>query len=255
MAKIVCTIVALLLCWTAQAGAHFGIVIPSSSTVTEKKDAALTLGIAFAHPMEQQGMDMDSPKAFGVILDGKNENLKPLLKPVTLMGHKAWQAVYTISKPGVYQFVVEPTPYFEPAEDTWIVHYTKTVVAAFGAEDGWDAPTGAKAEIVPLTRPFANYAGNVFQGQVLVDGKPVPNAAVEVEYYNDKGKRKAQNDYFVTQTVKTDGNGVFAFGVPWAGWWGFAALSESGEKLAWKGAMKPVEIGAVLWLEFATTGR
>ena len=39
-------------------------------------------------------------------------------------------------------------------------------------------------EIIPLTRPFANYSGNIFQGRVLLDGKPVPGAEVEVEYYN-----------------------------------------------------------------------
>lgn len=57
---------------------------------------------------------------------------------------------------------MEPKPYFEPAEDCYIIHYTKTVVSAFGLE-GWDRELGLKTEIVPLTRPFGLYAGNVFQ--------------------------------------------------------------------------------------------
>lgn len=110
--------------------------------------------------------------------DGKTEDIKATLKPATVLGHKAWQTTYGIKKPGVYQFAVEPAPYFEPAEDKFIIHYTKTVVAAFGEEEGWDAPLGLKTEIVPLTRPFANYTGNVFRGRVLLDGKPVAGADV-----------------------------------------------------------------------------
>ena len=250
MWKICCASLALLFCVAAQAEAHFGMVIPSTATVTEKKDADLKLDISFSHPMEMQGMDMAAPKAFTVTLDGKSEDLKASLKPATVMGHKAWQAAYKIKKPGVYQFAVEPEPYFEPAEDTYIIHYTKTAVAAFGGEEGWDEPLGLKTEIVPLTRPFGNYAGNVFQGRVLLDGKPVPGAEVEVESYNKAKGHTAPNEYFVSQVVKADENGVFSYGVPWAGWWGFAALNTAKEKLDYKGEPKPIELGAVLWLEF-----
>ena len=184
MWKKACAVFALLVCFTGQAEAHFGMIIPSSSTVTDKKEAPLTLDISFSHPMDMQGMDMQQPKSLTVTMDGKTENLKALLKPASILGHKAWRAAYAVTRPGVYQFAMEPAPYFEPAEDCFIIHYTKTVVAAFGEEDGWDAPLGLKTEIVPLTRPFANYSGNVFQGRVLLDGKPVPGAVVEVEYYN-----------------------------------------------------------------------
>ena len=98
--------------------------------------------------------------------------------------------------------MVDPKPYWEPAEDKFIVHYTKVIVPAYGDEDGWDKPAGVKTEIVPLTRPFANYAGNTFRGQLLVDGKPAAGADVEVEYFNRDGKYEAPNDYFVTQVVK-----------------------------------------------------
>ena len=113
-----------------------------------------------------------------------------------------------MKKPGTYQFVMEPKPYWEPAEDCFIIHYIKTVVAAFGGEDGWDEPAGLKTEIVPLTRPFGNYAGNVFQGRVLLDGKPVPGAEVEVEFYNRDGKYEAPNDYMITQVIRTDTDGI-----------------------------------------------
>lgn len=35
--------------------AHFGMVIPSAGTVTDKKDADVTLDLSFTHPMEMQG--------------------------------------------------------------------------------------------------------------------------------------------------------------------------------------------------------
>ena len=53
-----------------------------------------------------------------------------------------------------------------------------------------------------------------------------------------------------TQTIKADGNGVFTYAVPKAGWWGFAALNTSDEKLKHDGEEKDIEIGAVIWVEF-----
>ncbi|MDR1776545.1 MAG: DUF4198 domain-containing protein [Desulfovibrio sp.] len=251
MWKKSCLILALFFFFVGRSEAHFGMIIPSTPTVADKKEASLTLDIAFAHPMEREGMDMARPRAFTLTRGGQTQDISGLLKPASIMNHKAWRAQYSVSRPGVYQFAVTPEPYFEPAEDVWIIHYAKTVVAALGGEEGWSEPIGLPSEIVPLTRPFANYAGNVFRGLVLVDGKPAPNIDVEVEYYNVQGKRSAPNPYFVTQAVRTDASGVFAFGIPWDGWWGFAALSESGNKLDHKGEPKPVEIGAVLWTHWA----
>jgi hypothetical protein len=111
---------------------------------------------------------------------------------------------------------------------------------------GWDEQIGLKTEIVPLSKPYGLYAGNVFQGIVKLDGEPVPFCEVEVEYFNEDGKAQAPTDYMITQTIKADANGVFTYGVPKAGWWGFAALNTSEEKI--KG--KDVEIGAVLWVRF-----
>jgi len=46
--------------------------------------------------------------------------------------------------PGDYQFYVEPAPYREPAEDSYIVHYTKVIVNGFGKEEAWDREIGLK---------------------------------------------------------------------------------------------------------------
>jgi len=78
----------------------------------------------------------------------------------------------------------------------------------------------------------------------------VPGADVEVELYNKDKKYEAPNEYMVTQVVKADANGVFTYAVPFAGWWGFAALNTADEKLDHDGTPKNVELGAVLWAEF-----
>ena len=230
--------------------AHFGMVIPSKAVVEDQKNAAFEVQLSFSHPMEMQGMPLVKPQAFQVVVDGEAHDLLASLTPLKVMGHEAWKAAYTVKKPGVYQFVMVPQPYWEPAEDCFIIHYTKAYVAAFGEQEGWDAPIGLKTEIVPLTRPFGNYAGNVFQGQVLLNGKPVAGAEVEVELYNKNNKFKAPNEYMVTQVVKADSNGVFTYGIPFAGWWGFAALNTADEKMQHDGKDKNVELGAVLWMEF-----
>ena len=251
MKKTLVMLVALVLGLSSQAWAHFGIVIPSKATVQDKAEAQLTIDVAFVHPMERNGMDMALPKSFTVTSGGQTRDLKAQLREKAMFGNKAWQAAFAVDKPGIYQFAVEPEPYFEPAEDSYIVHHTKVIVPAFGEEDGWDEPLGLKTEIVPLTRPFGNYAGNVFQGKVLLDGKAVAGCDVEVEYFNLNGSHEAPNDYFVTQVVKTDANGVFTYAAPWAGWWGFAALNTASEKMDYQGQPKNVELGAVLWVEFA----
>jgi len=226
--------------------AHFGMLIPSDSMVMQNDNRTINLRLSFSHPFEGQGMEMEKPVLFGVFANGKRVDLIRTLKRAEVMKHTGWETDYRIKRPGVYQFFMEPQPYWEPAEDCYIVHYTKAVVTAFGDDEGWDQEIGLKTEIVPLSKPYGLYAGNVFQGIVKLDGKPVSFCEVEVEYYNRDGKAKAPTDYMVTQAIKADANGVFTYAAPRAGWWGFAALNTADEKI--KG--KNVEIGAVLWVRF-----
>jgi len=234
----------------ASALAHFGMLIPSDNMVMKEDNRTLNLTLSFSHPMEIVGMDLVKPKAFGVSANGKTADLLSALTETTVMGRKAWKTDYKIKRPGIYAFYMEPMPYWEPAEDCFIIHYTKTVVAAFGDDEGWDAELGLKTEIVPLSKPFGLYAGNVFQGIVKLDGKPVPYAEVEIEYYNQAKKAVAPTEYMVTQMVKADADGVFTYATPRSGWWGFAALNTADYKLKNEGQEKDVELGAVLWVHF-----
>ena len=230
--------------------AHFGMVIPSDQMVMQGEDTNVKVDLMFWHPFEGIGMELEKPATFAVVANGKETDLQGVLKSTKTKGHQAWTTSYRVTRPGVYMFYMIPRPYWEPGEDCYIVHYTKTVVTAFGDDEGWDKELGLKTEIVPLSKPYGLYAGNVFQGIVKVDGKPVLYAEVEVEYFNKDAKYTAPTDYMVAQTLKADQNGVFTYAAPRAGWWGFAALNTSDTKMKHDGQEKDVEVGAVLWVEF-----
>ena len=233
-----------------KASAHFGMVIPSDQMVMQGEDKNITLDLLFWHPMEQIGMDLMKPAKFAVVANGKETDLLGALQSTKKEGHQTWKATYIVKRPGVYMFYMEPTPYWEPAEDCFIVHYTKAVVTAYGDDEGWDEEIGLKTEIVPLSKPYGLYAGNVFQGIVKLNAKPVPYAEVEVEYFNEDKTYTAPTDYMVTQTIKADENGIFTYAAPKAGWWGFAALNTSDEKKKHGNEEKDIELGAVIWVKF-----
>lgn len=239
---------------TQSALAHFQMIIPSEEMVSPEGSRNVSLDIRFWHPFEGLGLPMTKPAQFGVLVGGQKKDLLSSLQSVKLKDAEgqtleAFKANYSIKAPGDHIFYVEPKPYFEPAEDTFIVHYTKVVVNSLALEEGWDQEVGLKAEIVPLTRPYGLYTGNVFQGIVKVDGKPMPFTNVEVEYYNKEGKLTAPAVPLITQVTKTDANGVFTYAMPKAGWWGFAALTEDRKRtMKHEGKDYPVEVGALIWV-------
>ncbi len=233
------------------ASAHFGMVIPEHPVLTEQ-NRSTTINLSFSHPFEGIGMDLEKPKRFFMLHDGKETDLSAELSPEKIMESSGFSYAFSPRRPGVYSFVMEPQPYWEPVEDRFIIHYTKAVISAFGSEENWMEPAGLPAEIKPLLRPFGNYQGNSFTGQVLIDGKPAPGAEVEIEYYDQEGAYRAPTDTHVTQVLVADDNGVFSFACPLSGWWGFASLSMADYTLkSPAGEEKEVEIGAVLWIHLS----
>jgi len=230
--------------------AHYGMIIPTDPMVEPEEGRSVGLTLSFSHPFEGNGMVLETPVAVGVTKDGETNDVLGDLEPATVMGEPGFTLDVPLDRPGTYVFHMEPHPYWEPAEDAFIIHYTKTYVSAYGDDEGWDAELGLKTEIVPLAKPFALWAGNVFQGIVKLDGEPVPYAEVEVEFYNNEAGIEAPSELMITQTVKADGNGVFTYAAPAAGWWGFAALNTADYTLPQDGEEKDVELGAVLWVHF-----
>lgn len=230
------------------ANAHFQVIMPEDDVLKENK-SSLRIEYKFMHPFEQTYLQMDKPIRAGVLFKDKIEDITKNLVETKIENANKYETKYEFKKPGDYIFFVEQSPYFEKSEEKFIKQISKTIINAFGMEDGWDTPIGLKAEIMPLTRPNGVWSGNIFVGQVLFKGKPVPNARVEVEYYN-KDKIDDPTGIHSTQVIKTDNKGVFYYAIPKAGWWGFAAILEDDKKLKGNDNKEyPVELGAVFWLK------
>jgi cobalt/nickel transport protein len=234
------------------APAHFAMIIPSTDVVDKDHRKDITLLVQFTHPFEGGPlMHMDKPKKFGVVLDDRVTDLSGTLREKKIDGKSVWEADYAVKTPGDYVFFLEPKPYWEPLEDKFIIHATKVIVAGLGAFKGWAEPiaekAGLPAEIVPLTRPYGLYSGNVFSGRVVRDGKPAADVEVEIEWWG-KGQTKAPTEAHVTQVTKTDANGLFHYVMPKSGWWGFSAIMEAPDKIRHEGSDKKVELAAVLWV-------
>ena len=247
--KTLMTAAALAACASA-AGAHYGMIIPSDNMLSQDEGRSVDLTLSFSHPFEGLGMVLEMPEEFTVTHEGETTSLLDTLEETQVMDDAGFATEYRFERPGTHVFSMTPKPYWEPEEDAFITHFTKTYVSAYGDDAGWDAELGLKTEIVPLSKPFALWAGNVFQGIVKLDGEPVPYAEVEVEYYNEDGSAAAPSDLMITQTVKADSEGVFTYAAPTSGWWGFAALNTAEEPMQYEGEDKAHELGAVIWVHF-----
>lgn len=227
-----------LIILAAPAMAHFQMLYTPESAL--EKAGPIDLKLVFTHPFEAgHTMEMEKPERFFVVRKGKEKDLLDTLKPIkwTSLTNRAtaYETTYRLRGMGDNVFCLVPSPYYEAEEDIYIQQITKMVVNTAGFPTDWDAEIGLPAEIVPLDKPYALWTGNVFRGIVKSEGKPVPNAEIEVEYMNHrplmaynafarKAKVEAPQDAFVTMSIKADANGKFTFGIPKAGWWGFCAL-------------------------------
>ncbi len=206
------------------------------------------------------------PKVFGVVNPkGEWEDLSGALKEMKWSTGDAEGVGYSLPEyrlrgMGDFAFFCDPGPYYEGSEDCYIQQVTKVIINRGGVPTGWSEPLATKAgvrvEILPLSCPYALWTGNVFRGVVLADGKPVPNAEIEVEYaghafdmdknaFDKNGSVEYPQDAFVTQVIYADDQGRFGYGVPKGGWWGFAALGAGGE-LTHNG--KELSMDAVIWV-------
>ncbi|MBN2964406.1 DUF4198 domain-containing protein [Sulfurospirillum sp. T05] len=239
--------------------AHFQMLYTPESAL--EKPTNIELRHVFNHPFaDEHTMDIAGIESFVVINKEQEKNLLDTLKPIEFKGNansgKAYASTYQARRMGDHVFIITPAPYYEKNEDAYIQQITKTVVNVAGAPSDWDATFNLKAEIVPLTKPYAIWAGGTFTGIVMSEGKPVPFAEIEVEYLNHdvdlttnsmgKPHVEAPQDAFVTMGIKANKDGEFTFGIPKAGWWGFAALGV-GPDDEYKG--KELSQDAVIWVQ------
>ncbi len=252
----------------APAEAHFQMMYTPKTDMEKAVD--MDMRIVFTHPAEAgHMMDMGGIKEFyAVYKRGENApqklDMKKHLKDITWKNPGSSAPAFAALIPrkeirsiGDYVFVVVPGYYLEKEEDVYMQQITKLIANVGGVPTLWNEPVGLPCEIVPMIKPYATWAGNVFQAQVLSEGKPVPGAEVEVEYMShapdlksnslaEKSSVTYPNGALVTQTIIADQNGVITFGLAKAGWWGFAALGIGPDK---KYNGKELSQDAVIWVQ------
>lgn len=239
--------VATLIALASPAFAHFQEILPSEDVLPD--GGKVVVDLVFTHPMEHgPTMDMVKPVRVGVATAKGVEDVSGSLNETPIDGKLAWRFERDIAEPGAQVLFVEPKPYWEPAENKYIVHYAKVVVDGYASGEGWDRLVGLPVEIAPLVRPTGVWTGNLFRAVVLKDGQPVPGAEIEVEWVND-GSVTPPNEAFITQVIKADDMGVFSYAMPRAGWWGFAALIDGPEARSPDGKPAATELGALMWVK------
>lgn len=240
----------------ATAHAHFQLIHAETPLIEAPGDVPLRL--IFWHPFENANvMDMAEPLDFYFVHRGERTSLLDRLSPITFTGAEneaaAFEATVPVTRAGDYVLVVEPAPYLEESEDVYIQQLTKVYLNRAELPTDWTEPQGLATEILPLNKPYNVAAGSTFTGQVLAEGEPVAGVEIEIEYL-------AAVPDFETNTANppvvgplpggsivaiSDANGYFTFGIPRAGWWGFAALG-SGPQTEHEG--KELSQDAVLWI-------
>lgn len=245
-----------LFLFSAPVQAHFQLVYTPEVNVTKAGDHLVKL--IFWHPFENgHVMDMAPPREFYAVHRGEKIDLMSTLSEISFAGKsnsaKAYDGTLPLKRSGDYVMVVVPEPYFEESEDIYIQQITKSYVNRNEIPTDWMEPQGLKTEILPLNRPTNIVAGSTFTGRVLTQGKPAAGIEIEIEYMaaepdmttNTPGEASASPMPGGTIVAISDENGYFTFGIPKAGFWGFAALG-SGPQKEFQG--KELSQDAVLWV-------
>ena len=241
------------------ANAHYQMLY-TEETALEMAEK-IKLNLVFTHPFSgAYTMNMNGVEEIYVINKKKKKDLTKDLKEVVYKDihsdGKGYELTYKARRMGDHLFVMTPKPYYDETTKNYIQQITKTIVNVAGVPSDWDTDLGLKAEIVPLTKPYAIWAGSSFTGIVKSDKKVVPYAEVEVKYLNrdintqtntlGKPQIKAPQNAFVNMVIKTNANGEFTFAIPKEGTWGFKAIN-IGTTKEYKG--KKLEQDAVLWVQ------
>ena len=243
----------LLLAIPAAALAAHGLIFPSDDIVVAGENPALVLQVSSFDPLGRQSRETVKPQRFGVQHLGAQADLLASLKPAQEQAPTSWTAAFAIKRPGDYTFYSQHQPLWAAADEQFIVYHAKLCVNALGLEEGWDEPVGLEAEIVPLSRPYGLWTGNLFSGQVLLGGDPAPYSMVEIAWLGETPDGAPPGappaPVYRTQKVHADANGVFHYAMPRAGWWGFAAILEADWTIKQAGAEKPVSLVTSYWVK------
>ena len=240
----------------AAANAHF--VLSYTPEVQIDRPGDVPVKLIFWHPFENgHVMDMEKPLEFYMIHRGEKTDLLDTVAPITFQGADnsaaAFEATVPVKRAGDYVLVTVPAPYYEGSEDIYIQQITKAYLNRATMPTDWMEAQGLPTEIVPLNKPTNIITGSTFSGVVLSNGEPVPGIEIEIEYMAAEPDMEANSTTEPTASpmpggavvAVTDADGAFTFGIPKAGFWGFAALGSGPEK---EHEGKELSQDAVIWV-------
>lgn len=250
---VLARLIFLGLLFPATALAQIGLLIPSGDMLRQGDAPALALRLGLFDPLARQVSEGAAPKRLGVQHLGEETDLLAALKPAGANGPRARIAEFAAQRPGDYTFYVENAPRWDAGDEQFVVPLAKVCVNVAVLEEGWDEPVGLEAEIVPLSRPYGLWTGNLFSGQVLLNGEPAPYVAIEVAWLGDAPEAPAAVAQpaaaYRVQKLRADASGVFHYAMPKAGWWVFAATLDADWTLPRAGDDKPVAIVTSYWVQ------
>jgi cobalt/nickel transport protein len=244
---------------STSAMAHYQMMYTENTALEIAKK--IKLNLIFTHPFSgAYTMNMSGVEELYVINRSKKKDLKKDLKEITYKDinsdGKGYELSYKARRMGDHLFVLKPTPYYDETSKSYIQQVTKSIVNVAGIPSDWDSELGLEVEIVPLTKPYAIWAGSSFTGIVKSNKKVVPYAQIDVKYLNREidtktntlgnPKIKAPQNAFENMIIKANKDGEFTFTIPKEGFWGFRAVDIGNNK---KYKDIKLEQDAVLWVQ------
>jgi len=247
-------------CWILILGIPLGIPGPASAHYTMlfpqvnsgRQGQPVTVIYQWGHPFEHQLSHAEPPDHLTILTpSGIRIDVTKELEPIELPGPdgkkvRAFRLQFTPQERGDFVFLLRTPPIWMP-EDAAFVQDNVQVVLHVQVQRGWDAATGGKMEMTPLTRPYGLQAGMVFQARVRAESRAMPGTLVEIERYNAASPATLPPDEHITRTVKTDSDGVVTVSLPEPGWWGLTASRDGGNK-EHQGKMYPIRERVTFWV-------
>jgi len=219
------------LLWCGLAQAFFLTVIQDEGKGFALKGKETFWLLFRSEPFQGIIYDLKAPRAYVILPDGKKEPVA--LRRTKIFDHArgekryAWVAHYLPAQKGDHFLILETEPTLVPGlNEVWQEYVKVPFHISYGR--AWEKTLSLPAEIVFLSQPYGLEEGALLRGKVLLQGKPMPRALVQVVPYhghylspkdlprNAFGEIEASRMY---QSALTAENGAFAVTLPRAGWW------------------------------------
>lgn len=229
----------------------------SASLSPQELKEEVNLLVVGMEPSRHEAIPMDPPRILTIYrFDGNSEKPDvPVVREDRLgdieethyLDQKAWGVNVGLTRPGLYQFVIETQPWWSAENAGFSQHVVKSMLPVHGKSAGWETPLGLAFEIVPRTRPFGLFSPSLFSGTVLVNGKPEKDVKVRVFRVNTENLA-APTPWHENMIAMTGEDGVFSVVLNRPGWWCCMATREGAPLKGPNGQLSPLTLGTLFWL-------